>query len=77
MRVRGWNAARWIRLALAIAFLLAGIASKDTVAYAASFFFAVQAALNLGCCGTPVCQADTKNGAAPDLDKGVSYQEIK
>jgi len=47
-----WYAMRWIRLGLAIFFLVAyfTIQEGDHVALFASIFFGVQALLNVGCC---------------------------
>lgn len=70
-----WGAVRWIRLGLGVALLMAGIASGDTVAYAAAAFFGLQAVLNFGCCGAA---CTTESVPAKPLDgTQVVYEEIK
>lgn len=60
-----WGTVRWIRLGLAIALLMAGLSSGDTVAYAASVFFSLQALFNFGCCGA-ACTTDSEAAKAAD-----------
>jgi hypothetical protein len=74
-----WHAMRWLRLAFAIVFLIAGIAQHEPVGYAAAAFFGFQALLNVGCCGAACAPQRSRTGevvgqpAAAD----VSYEEIK
>lgn len=72
--LRGWGMVRWIRLGLAIALLMAGIASGDTVAYAASALFGLQAMFNFGCCGAA---CTTGSDAGPTDEANIVYEEVK
>lgn len=49
-RLAHWHGARWLQLAMGVAFLGQGIASGDALAYGAGAFFGLQALLNTGCC---------------------------
>lgn len=72
---RNWGAVRWIRLGLAGALLMAGITSGDTIAYAASVFFALQAVFNFGCCAS-ACTTDS-DAAKPTDGANIVYEEVK
>lgn len=76
MRTPRWDTARLIRLALAAAFLLAGIASGDAFAYTAAAFLGVQAILNVGCCGS-ACQPVRTDPTASGLKEVVTYDEVR
>lgn len=77
-RIRtGWTMLRWLRLAFAVVFLVAGISGHEPVAFVAAAFFGVQSLLNVGCCGVPACaprvnDTTTAQGAPPD----IVYEEI-
>lgn len=55
----GWSAQRWLRLAFAIIFLVAGLTGREPVAFVAAFFFGAQALFNVGCSGTAPCATRT------------------
>jgi len=71
-----WGAVRWIRLLIAVAFLMAGVSSGDTVAYAASFFFALQAVLNFGCCGS-ACSTTRQDDTSATNGTDIVYEEVR
>ena len=71
----GWGMVRWIRLGLAVALLMAGIASGDTVAYAASALFGLQAMFNFGCCGA-ACTTGS-DAAGPGDGAAIVHEEGK
>ena len=71
-----WGAARWIRLLIAVVFLMAGISSGDTVAYAASFFFTLQAVLNIGCCGS-ACSTTRQGDTSATNGTDIVYEEVR
>ena len=70
-----WDFARLLRMGLAVAFLWAAIGSGEAVAWFAAVFFGVQAAFNIGCCGstcTPV-----QNQAEQEGVEEVHYEEVR
>ena len=71
----GWTVQRWLRLALAVIFLGAGIQGHETVAYAAAAFFGVQALFNVGCCGVAPCVPRVGANTVKD-PPGVVYEEV-
>ena len=74
-----WHMMRWMRLAFAVVFLIAGIAQHEPVAYAAAAFFGIQAILNVGCCGAACAPPRNKveQGTSSPAAADVSYEEIK
>ncbi len=70
-----WNWMRWVRLGLAIAFLMAGFNNGDGVAYVAAAFFGIQAIFNVGCCGAD-CSA-SEHTTLPKDGTNVAYEEVK
>lgn len=70
-----WGWMRWIRLGLALAFLMAGVQNGDPVAYMAAAFFGVQAIFNLGCCGA-TCRTDSRT-AKPGTGTNVVCEEAE
>ncbi|MDX9751385.1 MAG: hypothetical protein RBT71_09930 [Flavobacteriales bacterium] len=71
----GWGPVRWLRLGLAGALLMAGIASGDMVAYGGAAFFALQAVLNFGCCAAA---CPTGSNAAKSTDgANIVYEEVR
>lgn len=77
MRPKQWDLVRGIRLVLAVIFLAAGIVSRDGFAFAAAFVLGAQAVLNIGCCGAVPCQSGNAVSPASELNKAVTYEEIK
>ena len=72
---RNWGMVRWIRLGLAVALLMAGLASRDVVAFAGAAFFALQAVFNFGCCA-----AACRNEVDPHQENNgsdVSFEEVR
>ena len=55
--------------------LMAGIASGDTVAYAASALFGLQAMFNFGCCGA-ACTTGS-DAAGPGDGAAIVHEEVK
>jgi len=72
--LQNWDMARYIRLGLAVIFLITGIRSGETVALVAAAFLGAQAVFNVGCCGSS-CSAPTRTTASRTTD--VTYEEIK
>lgn len=73
--LRNWHWTRWLRAAIAGAFLAQGVASGDTMAYAIGAFFGIQAIFNVGCFGVGTCVPATS--ATNDKNKDITYQEIQ
>jgi hypothetical protein len=73
--LKNWHWTRWLRAAIAGAFIAQGLASGDTMAYAIGAFFGIQAIFNVGCFGAGTCApaASTNN----DKNKDITYQEIR
>ncbi len=67
---------RWLRLALALAFLFAAIDRAEPLAYAAAIFFGLQAVFNVSCCGAACAPVGNKGGTAQKMEE-VTYEEIK
>ena len=76
MNLQQWGLARWVRLALAVIFLIAGIVSNDGFAFVAAAGLGVQGIFNVGCCGAGPCQTDNTPRPASELNKAVTYEEI-
>ena len=72
----GWNAMRWFRLVLAIAFAYQAITMRDALSGFFSAFLLFQVVTNVGCCGV-------SNSCSPSIKKTTSeekeivYEEIK
>lgn len=73
--LHNWNMIRCLRLGLAVALLMAGIHSGDTVAYVAAAFFGLQAVFNVGCCGA-ACTTDSRS-AKTDDGANMVYEDVK
>lgn len=75
--LHGWNAMRILRAAFAMMFLFAAISRHEPIAWFAAAFFGLQAAFNIGCCGTSPCQPVVRSRSASDLEAPVTYEEIR
>jgi len=75
--ITNWDATRWLRLVLAIIFLIAGISQQEPVAYVAAAFFGVQALFNVGCCGASCASPRTGDPRTTNVEtKEVIYEEV-
>jgi hypothetical protein len=74
--LRNWGTARLLRLGLAVAFIAAGITGKEPIAWAIGAVFALQALLNIGCCGATCVPPETDRKAVADVED-VHYEEVK
>ncbi|MBP6574340.1 MAG: hypothetical protein KA230_07815 [Flavobacteriales bacterium] len=76
--ITNWDATRWLRLVLAIIFLIAGISQQEPVAYVAAAFFGVQALFNVGCCGASCASTHTPDPRTTNIPtREVIYEEVK
>lgn len=73
--LKNWHWTRWLRAAIAGAFIAQGFASGDTMAYAIGAFFGIQAIFNVGCFGVGTCAPATSSNN--DKNKDITYQEIR
>jgi len=73
---KNWTLVRVIRLVLACAFLAAGIANGDTIAFVAAAILGVQAIFNVGCAGNSCAAAQIENRAVSGADKKIIYEEV-
>lgn len=74
----GWHPMRWLRLALAIAFIANGIYAADKIIIAMGGFLLFQAAFNTGCCGTVTCSNNTYTKHNSNKEPTtVEYEEMK
>ena len=73
--LRNWDAPRVFRAALALIFLVAGLAEHEPMALALSAVLGLQAAFNVGCCGAACARPDTNAQAESRME--VEYEEIK
>lgn len=71
--LRKWHWTRWLRAAIAGAFIAQGFAGGDAMAYAIGSFFGIQAIFNVGCFGVGTCAPAT----IATNDKDITYQEIR
>ena len=71
-----WDLAHWLRLLVAGVFLISAIASGDGAAYAASFFVALQAVFNFGCCGTG-CTTGRQDDLPGVSEIDIEYKEVR
>ncbi len=75
--LQNWDITRWIRLGLAVMFLVAGILKADTLAYFAAGFFGLQAVFNVGCCGMSCAPSRTdRTNSAETAITDVQFEEI-
>lgn len=74
--LRNWGTARLLRLGLAGAFIAAGIAGKEPMAWFLGALFGLQAMLNIGCCGATCVPPETNRKATSDV-RDVHYEEVK
>ncbi|MFT3903834.1 MAG: hypothetical protein QM727_11720 [Niabella sp.] len=73
--LKNWDLMRIIRLALGIIILIQGIQTQNKMFIVLGGLFALMPLLNMGCCGTAVC-----NTRVPKTEKqteDVIYEEIK
>ncbi|MBS1547110.1 MAG: hypothetical protein JST38_21915 [Bacteroidetes bacterium] len=71
----GWNFARVLRLVLAVAFLGAAVSTGEWIAGVFGAVLALQAMLNVGCCGstcTALPNRDRREGV-----EDVHYEEVR
>jgi hypothetical protein len=71
-----WHWTRWLRLAIAVMFLVQGIVAHEGVALAAGAFFGLQALLNVGCCAVNgACRPATT--PRTERQEDITWQEIR
>lgn len=74
---KNWTLVRVIRLVLAGAFLAAGIANGDTIAFVAAAVLGVQAVFNVGCAGNSCAPADPERVPLSSMSDNITYEEVK
>lgn len=74
--LRNWHWTRWLRAAIAGAFIAQGFSGGDTMAYAIGTFFGIQAIFNVGCFGAGTC-APATTSTTRDKNEDITYQEIR
>ncbi len=72
----GWNAMRWIRLALGIFIAIQAVQMHDTLSGIIAAFFLFQAITNTGCCGVTGCAVPTNKSKSNKIED-IEYEEIK
>ncbi len=73
----GWTFMRMVRAAFAVMFLIAAFTRQEPVAWFAAAFFGLQAVFNIGCCGVDACQPVRNARPASELERPVTYEEIR
>ena len=72
----GWNAMRWIRLALGIFIAIQAAQMHDTLSGIIAAFFLFQAITNTGCCGATGCAVPTSKSKSDKIED-IEYEELK
>ncbi len=70
-----WNLMRFVRLVLGIIIIIQGIITKQYIFALIGLLFAAMALLNIGCCGTMVCN-NSKTANSESTTKEISYEEV-
>ena len=68
-----WSIMRLLRMVLAIAILVQGIYSKETIAVIAGLALGGMALANIGCCGASGCAINTRSSNAKTK---IEYEEL-
>lgn len=74
--LRNWSFTRVLRLVMAGVFLVAALSSGEWIAGAFGGVLALQAILNVGCCGT-ACAAPPVSRSRDGVVGEVEYEEVR
>jgi len=72
--LQGWHFMRTLKLIIAIAIVVQGISSRDTVMIVLGVLFGGMAVANIGCCGVGGCAVD--KGSTNNKAEDVEYEEV-
>ena len=72
--LQGWHFMRTLKLIIAIAIVVQGISSRDTVTIVLGVLFGGMAVANIGCCGVGGCAVD--QGSTNNKAEDVEYEEV-
>lgn len=70
-----WNLMRFVRLVLGIVIFIQSIITHQFMFALIGLLFAAMALLNIGCCGTTVCN-NSKTVKLKSTTKEISYEEV-
>jgi hypothetical protein len=72
----GWNAMRWIRLAMGIMCTVQAIQLHDKFLGAIAIILLYQSLANKGCCGANICTTQSSSKQNKSIEE-IKFQEIK
>lgn len=72
----GWDAMRWVRLAMGVFIGIQAFQMHDTLAGLIAGFFLFQAITNTGCCGSRGCAVPTQKLDKKEIDS-IPYETVK
>ncbi|WP_041343382.1 hypothetical protein [Runella slithyformis] len=72
-----WNFMRMLRMGMGLWFMYSAVAEHQPLLGLMGGLFAVQAAMNLGCCGSAGCAAPNTRPNTSKISEETQYEEVK